>query len=167
MIVEIAGNSNVNSFGIYDAADSSNTVELYPGLASSGVKVGLSFGNAYQVELNNSGTGDTFADNLFGFYLDIGTGVLYSDSSLNSDLNQYMVGFRGNGSDEIDLPDSASGVFNPDDYIFGWEDILFTDGSDKDYNDFVISASSISPVGRPRSAYQRLPNWRSRCSASG
>lgn len=69
ILLEIAGNANTNTFGIYDLNNPNNTFELFNGPASAGGTVSLAYngGGVFVAGGNTStafGSGDTF-----GYYL--------------------------------------------------------------------------------------------------
>lgn len=149
LIIEITANSSANKLGIFDASDKTNRVELYDGASSTGSQqlVGFDLSNQVILGLGNA-TGITFADSLFGFYLDTPNGIFYSSPGLNDDGNQYMVAYQGNDDEEIQIANSSAGVWGSNEYIFGWED-TFLPGSDQDFQDFVFIAESIYSVNVP------------------
>jgi hypothetical protein len=155
-IVEIAGNANVNTFGIYDAA-SASLVELFNGAANGSDRASISLfadGSAGVLYTDNGAFGSyksyaagTFASNLFGFYIGTPNGVLYSEKSRNADGADQMVAFRGDG-DMIQLPGAAPGAWGSSSYILAWEDLPYA-SSDKDFNDLVVYVESVKPVPEP------------------
>ena len=148
---EIAGYANQNSFGIYDAADFNNRVEIFTGSDAPGIGFGgrssISIDGAGGVYVGGFDPGDfagTFAGNLFGFYLQSPDGLFFSDSNLNAVPADQMVAFRG-VNDTIQHPvDSLSGVWTPDEYLLAWEDLQLQN-SDQDYNDFIVLVESVNP----------------------
>lgn len=152
MIIEITANAGFNSFGIFDAANSGNTFQLFDGSATptSGGKFTFGFrADGTIVDGTDTPLGGTFAGNLFGYYLDTPNGIFYSDPNLNTDGNaHHQVAYRGGDGDHIQVGNSAPGLFGGDEYIFGWEDSPST-AWDFDYNDFVVLAESINPVPEP------------------
>jgi len=153
MIIEIAGQSGTNTFGIYDTTDSSNKVELFDGAAGAGSQVVMSIKSDGSVVLNvNNDTGIDFSGNSFGYYMGINNGTFfYSDTSLNGDLFDHMLAYQGTG-DEIQVGNNAAGLWSSNEYILAWEDLVFKD-SDKDYNDMVLIVESVSPVPVPAAVW--------------
>ena len=149
-VVEIAGNANSNTFGVYDMADPFNWVELFSGPQTTGAQTTLSIKNDGSVFVSLADSGIDFAANAFGFYLGTVEGPrFYSDSLLN-DNNDQMVAYRGNNSDIIQIADNAAGVWTQDEYILAWEDLLYSSAqSDQDFNDLVVSIESVIPVPEP------------------
>ncbi len=162
LVFEVAGNANLNSFGIFDPTDKSNTLELFSGAAGAGSR---------SVLVNNGGgnyqAGPTFgtpasahfsADNLFGYYLETPTGFFYSVPSMNNDAGSaayypngmpHMVAFQGDGVTKLLLPGSTRpALFDQGEYFLAWEDLPFLN-SDLDYNDFVVLVESVHPVPEP------------------
>lgn len=145
-IVEVAGLAATNSFGIFDATDSSKKVELFgPGAQTGGDRqlVGIRDDGSVILGLSTD-TGIDFAGNVFGYYLTAG-----GNTWLSTDKDQ-MVAFQGDG-DLIKLPNWSSGPWGSSSYILAWEDLLYAT-SDKDFNDFVVYVESVSPVPAPASA---------------
>lgn len=93
IVVEHAGFSNLNAFGIYDVLDQSKRLEIFSGSAGAG---SMSFFLPP----------DSFSSGLFGFYLETPSGLWFSESAKNSDGADHMVAFELNGQ-----------------YLFGWEDL--------------------------------------------
>ncbi len=148
MIVELAGFAPSNTFGIYDASNKNNKVELYDGAASAGNTASVHIDGAGHVSvfdftesLSHSGT---FGSTTFGYYLSGPGGVFYSDNALNGDI-QHMVAFQGKG-DEVTLPGTSAGTWTSDEYVLGWEDAA---GGDNDFNDMVVMVESVKPVPEP------------------
>lgn len=161
VIIEIAGNANTNSFGIYDPSNG-HTVQLFGGPADQADQALVSIAQSGQVTaiylqrdlsgnmtaLNSwtSGAG-YFVQNLFGYYLGTTGGTFYSDASLNPDGADQMVAFRGDG-DTIKLPGNSAGLWGPSSDILAWEDLPYS-LSDKDFNDFVVYVESVNAVPEP------------------
>ncbi len=161
IIIEIAGNANTNTFGIYDAANH-NTVQLFGGAADQADQALVSIGQNGQVTviylqrdtngnltasgLWSSGAG-YFTQNLFGYYLGTTGGTLYSEAARNADGADQMVAFQGD-NDTIKLPGNAPGNWGSSSYILAWEDIAYN-LSDKDFNDFVVYVESVKGVPEP------------------
>jgi hypothetical protein len=150
IVIEIAGHSEFNTFGVYDRFDSSVTYELFAGSDDATDGVGSSksfvFDGSNTLYVNGSAVA-SFSSANFGFYLDTPDGIWYSDPLLNSDGAAHMVGFAGPG-DNIVLPGGVEQVWDSNNWIFGWED-LSSEAWDQDYNDFVVHVSNISAVPEP------------------
>lgn len=161
VIIEIAGNSSTNTFGIYDAYNG-NTVQLFGGPADQADQALVSIsltgqvttvylqrdgnGNLQAINFWSSGSG-YFTGNLFGYYLGTAGGTFYSESDRNADGADQMVAFRGDG-DTIRLPGNTAGVWGSSSYILAWEDLRYG-SSDKDFNDFVVYVESVTGVPEP------------------
>lgn len=147
-VVEIAGNANSNTFGVYDRANPDNWVELFSGPDTTGAQTTLTIKDDGSVFTSLTDTGIDFAGNAFGFYLGTSDGPrFYSDSLLNGGSDQ-MVAYQGNDSDMIKIADNAPGVWTKDEYILAWEDVLYAE-SDQDFNDLVVIIESVIPVPEP------------------
>ncbi len=163
IVLELAGNANLNTFGIFDPSNPSNTLQLFSGPASAGWSVALFNlgGGDYSATLfNNLGVaqGTTTAhfgvDNLFGYYLGTPGGTFYSKASLNQDAGSsyangtpHMVAYQGNNKTTLKTG-KTSGLFLSNEYLLAWEDTAFAN-SDLDYNDFVVLVESVHPVPEP------------------
>ena len=147
-VIEIAGNANSNTFGVYDRSNPTNFLELFSGPATSG-NMGSStvtfnmFANG-DVQAVGAGVFNTgnFASQEFGYYLGRADGpIFYSDSELNDGSDQ-MVAYQGTG-DRVQIPSFSAGDWTPNEYILAWEDVLY-DNSDKDFNDLVVKIGRAS-----------------------
>ncbi len=151
-IIEIAGYHNINSFGIYDSADTGNYVQLFSGPdhpdngADSSMTVTI-LGDG-SVEVDGVDSGVDFAESSFGYYLSNNT-TYYSDSSLNAGGADQMAAFQGNNSDEITVPGFAASTWEDDAFILVWEDVI---GGDRDFNDMVMLVESVQPTATPEPA---------------
>jgi hypothetical protein len=160
VVVELASYAGTNTFGVYDAANPANYVQLFDGSASAGTQSLMSILADGTVRLNFADTGIDFAGNNFGFYLDSpqGGGRYYSDTSLNElddagVLVDHMHAYQGVG-DTIEIPPFAAGPWTANEYILGWEDVL--GGGDKDHTDFVVLVESVNPVPAPAAVWLGL-----------
>jgi hypothetical protein len=155
IIIEIAGYANLNSFGVYDAADPSRRVQMFSGAQGAGARSVLSIdadGSVWSGDIYHGGFQDSgidFAGNQFGFYLQTPDGYWFSQNALNSDRADHMVAFAGEG-DKVKLPGSLTGVWDPNEFVLAWED-LASSRWDYDYNDFVVMVESVHPVPEPAS----------------
>lgn len=151
IIIELAGFQNSNIFGLYDATNSAQKVQVFGGAAGAGSQAMLSIHDDGSVYLNLADTGVDFAGNQFGFYLgttgeqDVHT--YYSDTKLNGDGLDHMGAWQGKNIDTVKLPGLAPGLWTDDEYVLAWEDLF--NGGDKDYDDFVMMIESVNPVPEP------------------
>jgi len=161
VIIELAGNANTNSFGIYDATND-NQVQLFGGPADQADQAMVSISQTGQVvvvylqrdsngnmtasKVSSSGSG-YFSGNVFGYYLGTNNGTFYSDPARNPDGADQMVAFEGDGN-TIKLPGNSPGAWGPSSYILAWEDVAYN-ASDKDFNDFVVYVESVGGVPEP------------------
>lgn len=161
MIIEVAGNANTNTFGIYDVNNASNYLELFSGPAGQGYRSTLLvtlINGAYQftATLYNALAQpvgfaySTFSSATFGYYLGTANGpTFYSEAGKNAGEADQMVAYQGDG-DTIQLPGGAPAKWGSSSYILAWEDLPLA-GSDKDYNDMVVYVESVTPVPEPAS----------------
>jgi hypothetical protein len=161
-IIEIAGNANTNTFGLYDV-NNGNMVQLFAGGANEADRatVDLFADGSLEVifrqrnslgmqtaatSIVNYGAG-WFSGNTFGFYLGTVGGNFYSETSRNVNGADQMVAFRGDG-DLIKLPGAMPGVWGSSSYVLAWEDLPYA-SSDKDFNDLVVYIESVTGVPEP------------------
>jgi len=159
LIVEIAAFANTNTFGVYDAANPANKVQIFNGAASAGAKAAISIQADGSVLWNFLPTGVVFAGNSFGFYLDATVGnndpqsLWYSDTTLNVDAFDHMYAYQGKGIDTVQLPLSAPGLWTTNEWVLAFEDLRTAPippyGSDKDFTDFVVMVESVTPIPAP------------------
>jgi Domain of unknown function (DUF4114)/PEP-CTERM motif len=151
MIIEIAGNAGTNIMGIYDLANPANKVVLFNGAATTGNSVSLKItgGNHFKsVDLDAVvvlGEAD-FASSTFGYYLQSGSTIYYSDMSLNGGVDQ-MVSYMGKG-DQFSV--GNNGIYSEwgaNEYVLAWEDKDLS--GDRDFNDMVVMVESVKPVPEP------------------
>jgi hypothetical protein len=161
VVIELAGWEFTNTFGIYDASDKTNFVELFDGAATVGSQVLLSVYADGSIYKNLVDTGIDFASlNNFGFYLDAtagntsakyttvaADGIMYSDTSLNADGLNHMYAYEGVG-DIVQIGGLAAGPWASNEYVLAFED-SYNYMADSDFTDFVVMVESVSPVPVP------------------
>lgn len=165
ILAEIAGNANLNTFGIYDPSNPSNMLQLFSGPNGPGTRGTLVYngGGQFQFQIFGSSTATTanFGDgSTFGYYLgtpgpDNTTLYFFSDPSLNnsageagnpySDGMHHMVAYQGGNGTNIN---ATGGALLSNEFLLGWEDQAFK-SSDLDYNDFVVLVESVHSVPEP------------------
>lgn len=150
-VFEIAGNANVNTFGIYDRSDATKYVELFSGSnapnSGFGSQKTVSILADGSVGVNGTDTGLDFTSNVFGYYLGRSTGPLFfSDNALNAGLADMMVAFQGKGTQQVQIPGFSAGLWDTNEYLLAFEDVL---GGDGDFNDLVVMVESVTPVSEP------------------
>jgi len=161
MIIEVAGNANTNTFGIYDVNNASNFLQLFSGPSGEGYRSTLLLSlvnGAYKFTATlYDAAGDlvssaqkTFSSATFGYYLGTANGpTFYSEAGKNANEDDQMVAYQGDG-DTIQLPGGVPAKWGSSSYILAWEDLPL-DSSDKDYNDMVVYVESVTPVPEPAS----------------
>jgi hypothetical protein len=158
-VAEIAGQSNVNTFGIYDPRNIANFFEIFSGGDTSAAKTvfgldsdGSVYANGYGTSMSDpfGFTGKKFTGTTFGFYIGTPTTKFYSEVSKNGPGgDDQMVAFQGTSTDTIDLPGfGAPALWTEGGWLLAFEDRLYS-GSDKDFNDMVIFIESARPVPEP------------------
>jgi Domain of unknown function (DUF4114)/PEP-CTERM motif len=142
MIIEVAGNAAINTFGIYDLNSPSTMLQLFSGAATGGTQAFLSVTDTNLFSVN-FGAGVQFSGSSFGYYLSAANGnTFYSVPTNNVGDEDHMVAFRGDG-DVIKLPNRPAGQWGSSSYILAWEDLPLSTG-DTDYNDMVVYVESVS-----------------------
>lgn len=162
LIIEIAGNSSTNTFGIYDVNNSANFLQLFAGSATTGYRSQLEIfleplGGYNFIATTRTSSGAlissesmNFSSTNFGYYLGLGSGpTYYSQAGKNANGDDHMVAYQGDG-DVITLNGISGVTWGSSSYILGWEDQPLATG-DWDYNDFVVYVESITPVPEPGS----------------
>lgn len=150
LVLEIAGNAGINTFGIYDVTNPTNFVEIFDGAASgpiAGPPVTLFIAGDGSVFVNGTDTTTDFGSLKFGFYLDGEDGTLFSEASRNSGGFDAMVAYQGGNGDQLD----AGLGFRPwlaNEFLLGWEDKL---NLDDDYQDMLVFVESVIGVPEPGS----------------
>jgi hypothetical protein len=162
LIFEFAGFENQAKFGIYDVKDTSNRSEIFGGsscgTADTSCTPTLNFAVTTELSANNfaveGGGSATFSSARFGYYIDSGDGIFYSQASKNTDVSgaaqnntsDHMIAFRGDDSLRLDINGgTAYRTFGAGEYILAWEDLEFPN-SDYDYSDFVVLVESVLRV---------------------
>ncbi|HKE94352.1 MAG TPA: DUF4114 domain-containing protein [Povalibacter sp.] len=145
LFFELAGNADVNSFGIYDIYNPGTTLQIFSGPQGSGTRrfLELNTGNQICAGSLSSSACQTFSTDLFGFYLSGPGGTFYSESSLNVDDEDHMVAFQGG---------TGKGTINgrawlANEFVLAWEDLAA--GNDHDFDDFAVIVESVTSVPEP------------------
>jgi hypothetical protein len=170
LIIELASWSDFNEFGVYDPADPSKMVQIFAGSATAGAQALLSILNDGSVIVNFADSGVDFASNSFGYFLDSEDGhpgwtggIWRSNSALNVDGKDHMYAYLGKGTDTIQIPPFAPGIWDKDEYVLAFEDLHSMhwgnqDGdldpgewsdTEPDFTDFVVMVESVDPVPEP------------------
>jgi hypothetical protein len=148
--MELAGYAGSNRFGIYDVNDVTQRLQLFSGADSAGAVARFQVRSDGSVYRDFAATGLTFSSQLFGFYLETPTGIWYSQSLFNSDGDDHMVAYQGQG-DTIESPHGDTGTWGSDLFLLGWED-LTARSWDQDYNDFVVFVGGVKGANVPEPA---------------
>ncbi len=145
-------NSNA-AFGIYDVSDPNKKVELFGNSLFTNSINSSSMMDSAAINIMDDGSvivnifsdsGIDFSHNRFGYYLDTGTDIFYSDKTLNPNEMDHMVAFQGNNLDYIKIGNHSRGEWTDSEYFLAW-DI----SGDKDYEDFVVMVESVKNVPEP------------------
>jgi hypothetical protein len=154
IMLELAGNSSTNTFGVYDLNDPTARLSIFEGGDTIGSQAILRLRetvDGWRVsvqEVGESGwTHQFISTGAFGFYLGTQTqGTFFSQSSRNVDGTDHLYAYRGTGTPFLSGPLSGE-IFTPQDYLLAWEDLA--GGGDRDYQDFVAVVQDIAPVPLP------------------
>lgn len=146
-VIELAGNSTTNMFGIYDSNDISKKVVVFDGVSGAGAQSLISIKDDGSVYVKFADSGVDFAGNSFGFFIEGPGGTYYSDTLQNADGFDHMVAFQGKNQ-LIKLPDVSAGNWLPTEYLLAFEDVIGS-ASDQDYQDLVVMVESVTPVPEP------------------
>jgi hypothetical protein len=129
LLAEVAGQKNVNSFGIYNPSNLNEKLQVFSGADSPPVTAKI----VLPEELSKVGISPTN----FGFYLATNSanqGTFYSQNALNAgNISDHMLSFK------LDVKGSPIQYS----YILGWEDLK--NNGDRDYNDMVVS-TKVTPI---------------------
>jgi hypothetical protein len=145
MVIEIAANAGINTFGIYEYGAPSSKLQVFSGPESTTSGTAGSpashvihfFGG--DVWLDNSSTPLVGFGSVFGFYLGVGNGVFYySDDLLNPGAQALL--YKGKG-DTVTF-NHMTGSDNNHWYV-AFEDM---NNGDFDFNDMVVIVESINPA---------------------
>lgn len=161
ILKEIAGNAKINTFGIYDPSDPSNTLQIFSGPDTAGAKGTLVYNGSGMFQYAPFGGGTTsatFGDGAtFGYYLGTPNGTFYSNPMLNNGAGEagnpyadgmhHMVAYQGDNSTKL-LVNGVWGKMLSNEVMLAWEDQPFK-SSDLDYNDFVVLVESVHSVPEP------------------
>lgn len=146
LFFELAGNADINSFGIFEFSDDGlgnitvgDTLEVFAGAQSPDdvfplTSTTLHFDLGAGTVTNQATSVTANIDETFGFYLSNGNDTFYSFSSLNGGANNLLM---------FDTSDNSVGALLGSDIVLAWEDLAFP-GSDADYNDMVVGISDVT-----------------------
>ena len=161
-----SGYGDLGTFGVYDYADLTKTVQLFDGAVvdvgdqgslsiQADGSVWYTFTDYSTGTVTGGDSGVDFAGNLFGYYFDTdgmgagGGGFWYTDTSLNADLEDHMYAYQGTNTDTVQLPGKTAGLWTDNEFILAWEVGNIDLGADKDYDDLVVMVESVTPIPVP------------------
>lgn len=166
ILVEIAGFSNLNTLGLYDIANPSQRIQIFSGTAGTNASRTISVsanGTGYTYSISNGGStwSAVFSSATFGYYLSTPqNNIFYSDSTLNTNGEDHLYAYQGNGSTFRNGPPVAPSLrgdsFDSTKYLLAWEDLLHSAG-DRDFQDFVMVTQNITPIPLPAAAVLFAP----------
>lgn len=160
IVLELAGNAQSNTFGLYDLNDPNRRLTIFEGNDSVSAEATLRLRRmadgtwrASVLEFNNPDDSGAWTNlnglqtSALGFYLGTASqGTFFSDTSRNADGTDHLFAYRGNGAAFLSGP-LAGELFTAQDFILAWEDLF--GGGDRDYQDFVVVVQDIRPVPLP------------------
>lgn len=150
LVIEIAGNAALNSFGIYSIYDPTITLEIFSGSQSNGALALIEYTlDGRFVKNFDYANAVDLGGNAFGFYLSGPGGTFYSQSSLNPNGDTQMLAFQGGQGRSVDFRGvGSSSPWLANEWLLAWEDIAYRN-SDADFNDLVVLVESVTPVSEP------------------
>ncbi len=160
IVLELAGNAQSNTFGLYDLSDPSRRLTIFEGndgvSAEATVRLRQMANGTWRasvLEFNNPDDPSGWmhlgglTTSAFGFYLGTATqGTFLSQTGRNTDGVDHMYAYGGNGAQFVGGPLNGE-LFAQQDFILAWEDLF--GGGDRDYQDFVVVVQDIRPVPLP------------------
>lgn len=141
------------AFGIYDITNPNKKVELFGSSAFTNSIDNSSLFDTAALSIWSDGSvifnqffdsGIDFASNLFGFYLDTGSDVFFSEKKLNPGEMDHLATFQGNDLDYIKIGKHNRGLWTDSEYVLAWD----IDG-DENFTDFVVMVESVQNVPEP------------------
>lgn len=160
IVLELAGNAQSNTFGLYDLNNPNRRLTIFEGndgvSAEATIRLRQMANGTWRasvLEFNNADDSAAWTNltglttSAFGFYLGTATqGTFFSGTGRNADGVDHMYAYRGNGAAFLGGP-LAGELFTAQDFILAWEDLM--GGGDRDYQDFVVVVQDIRPVPLP------------------
>ena len=160
IVIQIAGNADQNSFGIYDLNSPNDRLEVFAPTDSEDDEHGATAtirylgGGDFALQGQEEDTLVNLGSQNFGFYLEgpgadgTDSGAFYSDRDLNPNGDDQMVAFQGDDERKTDFFDTDPATWMSNEWILAWEDMVYAE-SDQDFNDFVVAVESVRPVPEP------------------
>ncbi len=153
IVIEIAGNADDNTFGIFNPANPDERLSIFAGGDAAGESRIVEYHGGGEFEVYGSGVDPVTANlggSVFGFYLQNSANeslLFFSNPDLNGGAVQ-MVAFQGGDGREADFYGNGSADWLSNEWILAWEDLPYAE-SDQDFNDFVVLVESVYPVPEP------------------
>ncbi|WP_071516948.1 DUF4114 domain-containing protein [Geitlerinema sp. PCC 9228] len=154
LMAEVADYASTNQFGIYSAKTGEKAV-LFDGNATSSSQSFFSFLENGDLKIWDAVSSNSEVEittkkgfgNQFGFFLNVAAenATYYSDDSLNPNGSPQAVIYQGNNQTQMQLPNYEAGLFNDNQFIVAFEDLL-VENSDRDYNDMVAMVGAVEPI---------------------
>ena len=163
-VIELAGFSSTNQFGLYNRGETSNKAMIFDGSDTADDMALISFYANGDIYVNFALAATGFSDN-FGFYLDVyeagvagggdddGTTLdytLFSEDSENAGGTAQAMIYQGDDATTIQIGGLMPGIFTDDEYIIAFEDLrIDLGGADADFTDLVVMVESITAIPAP------------------
>jgi hypothetical protein len=152
MVIEIAGFAMKNTFGIYSFANPNRRATIFNGLASAGDVATISFDADGDVTVEIGGRSTAFEDMFapggahdFGFFITTPQRhVFFTEDSRNPPDRPQALIYQGDDRTRINV--GGDQLFESDEFIIAFEDLVYRGGSDQDFQDMVVFVESITPV---------------------
>ncbi len=154
LLLEIAGNAGINSFGIYNL-NNGQMLQVFTGSASGVSTETVTFSGGTATVNNQS----LYVGSAFGFYLQTAGGPTWYSQQNKNGGDDHMVTLQTAVDRTLNL--SASGLgswaasgsttesWDPGEYLLGWEDLALQ-GGDVDYQDMLVKVDAVPvPVPEP------------------
>jgi hypothetical protein len=146
LIVQLAGGTAANQFGVYDAGNPAVRIPLFTGAQAPGAMTVLAIQADGSVWVGLADTGiDINPGGWFGYYLDTrpvsgGGHIWYSGTALNGG-EDHMVAIQGTNTDTVKLPGWGPGLWADNEYVLAFEDLPLALSSE--YDDFAVMVESV------------------------
>ena len=162
LMFELTGFAENNQFGIYQYGNPLKKAVLFDGVNDSGDSVLVNFLDNDSISVVTQQFAPDASDptpvfilledfgNVFGFYLTNADGkTFYTDDALNPGEKAQALIYQGDDETVLDIPGKQPGTFSDNEFIIAFDDFTRDQGSDSDFNDFVVMFESIEPASIP------------------
>jgi hypothetical protein len=163
-VIELAGFSETNQFGIYDGVDAANKAMIFDGAASPEDMALIQFYANGDIYVNFAKAASGFSSD-FGFYVDVYEAsvdaggdadsatldyTLLSEDDKNKGGVAQAVVYQGDNETQMQIGALAPGLFTDDEFIIAFEGMRLDLTDDAgNYDDLVVMVESITPIPAP------------------